>query len=120
MITIRFVPWNEISNLGAKEKIKYLLNFVSNNRIVILEGRLSALEEAELIKTTMRLINKKFKGVELAVFNPSSLYSGIEKIKHDLVKFLLGKQLGLTLIGPANLIKAIKKEPSQLTLLTKK
>jgi hypothetical protein len=89
------------------------------NKIVLLQGRLSKEEEAELIKTTMEEIDKKFKGIELAVINPSqTAQDGLQKLKYDLLGMFLGESQGLTIIGPSSIVKSIKKDPNKIELLT--
>jgi len=75
-----------------------------------------------LIKTTMEEINKDFKGIELAVIDPSQItgnLSGFEKIKEDFFNVLLGSRSGLTIVGPASIVKKIKRNPRKIELLTK-
>ena len=76
-------------------------------------------EEIELIKTTMEEINDEFKGIELAVIYPTKNDSGIfTKIRTNFVDLIAGNRLGLTIIGPASIVKAIKKDPTKIQLYT--
>jgi len=119
MLTLEFVPYSEISGLSSLGRIKRLLKVAKENKIVLLEGRLKKEEETELIKTTMEEINDDFKGIELAVIYPTKSDSGfISKIKTNFVDMLAGNRLGLTIIGPASIVKAIKKDPTKIQLLT--
>jgi hypothetical protein len=96
-----------------------LLDIAKQNKIVLLQGRLKKEEETELIKVTMEEINKEFKGIELAVIHPSlSQLTGFQKFKNDLVSAVLGDRQGLTIIGPASVVKEIKKDPNKIELLT--
>ena len=61
MLTLQFVPYEEIEELTSNERIKKLLGLVKDERIVVLEGRLKKQEEAELIRRTMEEINERFK-----------------------------------------------------------
>ncbi len=120
MVTIQFVPYTEIEGLTGLGRIRKLLNIAKTNKIVLLQGRLKREEEVELIKTTMEEIDKKFKGIELAVINPSqSAKDGMQKLKYDFINMLLGETQGLTIIGPSNIVKSIKKDPNKIELLTK-
>jgi len=119
MLTLQIVPYNEISSLSSLGKIRKLLNVAKENKIVLLQGRLTKDEETELIKTTMEEINKDFKGVELAVIDPEQDKNGIGAIRQNLANVLLGNRQGLTVIGPANIVKEIKKDPKKIELLTK-
>lgn len=117
MVTLYFVPYSEIELMSGVGRIRKLLKIAKENKIVLLQGRLKREEEAELIRATMEEINKEFKGIELAVINPSNkCVSGIQKFKNDVLSFLLGDRQGLTIIGPANVVKSIKKDPHKIEL----
>jgi hypothetical protein len=119
MVTIQLLPYTEIEGLSSIGRIRKLLSVAKENKIVLLQGRLKKEEETELIKVTMEEINKEFKGIELAVIHPSqSQLSGFQKLKYDLLNVVLGDSQGLTIIGPASVVKAIKKDPNKIELLT--
>jgi len=120
MVTLQFVPYSEVEQLTAVGRIRKLLNIAKANKIVLLQGRLREEEETELIKVTMEEINKEFKGIELAVINNvKEGSSGFEKFRQGMVNLLLGQREGLTIIGPASVVKRIKKDPDKITLYTK-
>lgn len=119
MLTLEFIPYHEISGLSSLGRIKKLLKIAKENKIVLLEGRLKKEEEAELIKTTMEEIDEGFKGIELAVIYPTKSEEGfVTKWRAGLIDMLAGNRLGLTIIGPASIVKAIKKDPTKIQLLT--
>ena len=119
MVTLQLLPYTEIEGLSSVGRIRKLLNIAKQDKIVLLQGRLRKEEETELIKTTMEEINKEFKGIELAVIHPAmSQLSGLQKLKNDFVSAVLGDRQGLTIIGPASVVKAIKKDPNKIELLT--
>ena len=119
-LTLQFIPYTEIENLSSLGRIRKLLNIVKGNQIVLLEGRLRKDEETELIKTTMEEINESFKGIELAVIYPESEHMAIgRKIRYQFASMLLGDRQGLTIVGPATIIKEIKKDPNKIQLFTK-
>lgn len=120
MLTIQFVQYGEIESLSSEERIKKLLDLVRQDKIVILEGRLEKEEEAELIKSTMGSISRSFKGIELGVIYPDE-HEGLDmvhKLKKNMLNLLLGNRRGLTIIGPATIIKEIKQDPQKIQLLT--
>jgi len=120
MVTIQFVPYTDIENLSGLGRIRKLLNIAKTNKIVLLQGRLKKEEEVELIKTTMEEIDKKFKGIELAVINPSqTAKDDLQKFKYGFLNMFFGETQGLTIIGPSSIIKSIKKDPNKIELLTK-
>ncbi len=119
MVTLQFIPYTEIESLSSIGRIKKLLTIAKQNKIVLLQGRLKREEETELIKTTMEEINKEFRGIELAVINPAQAsLEGFNKFKNDVFSFVLGDRQGLTIIGPANVVKAISKDPDKIELFT--
>lgn len=120
MVTLSFVPYHEIEALSSLGRIRKLLNIAKENKIVLLQGRLTPDEEAELIKATMEEINKDFKGIELAIIDAKKgKFHGIQKVKQGIIDMILGERQGLTIIGPASIVKEIKKDPSKIELLTK-
>ncbi len=120
MLTLQFIPYSEISNLDSEHRLKKLLDLAKEDKIILLEGRLKEDEETQLIKKTMESINEKFTGIELGVIYPEgkdhSLYN---KLRMLLVRVIMGSRGGFTIIGPANIIKEIKKDPDKIQLFTK-
>ena len=117
MLTLEFVPYHEIENLSSIGRIKKLLKIAKENKIVLLQGRLQNEEEAELIKTTMEEINKDFKGIELCTIYPESKNGDtIDKLKATMLNVLIGNRRGLTIIGPASIVKEIKRDPRSIQL----
>ncbi len=120
MLTIEFIPYHEIEKLSSLGRIKKLLKTAKENKIVLLEGRLTKEEEVELIKTTMEEINEEFKGIELAVIDPSKVKGGpMIKLKNNILDVLLGNRTGITIVGPASVVKAIRKDPTKIQLFTR-
>ena len=119
-LTLQFIPYAEIEDLGSARRVKKILDIVKENKIVLLEGRLKKQEETDLIEITMEEIDAKFKGIELAVINPERKDRNIlKKMKHGFVNVLLRDRVGLTIIGPAAIVKEIKKQPDKIELFTK-
>lgn len=119
MVTFQFVPYNEIDELSSAKRLHKLMGFVKQERIVLLEGRLTKQEEADLIELTMAEIDDRFRGVELAVIYPNKA-TGMKRLKQDLARILLGDdRQGITILGPASVVKKIKQNPSSVELYTK-
>ena len=119
-LTLQFMPYLEIENLSSLGRIRKILNAVKENKIVLLEGRLRKEEEAELIKTTMEEINAEFKGIELAVIYPENHNMDfIRKIRSGFANILLGNRSGLTIVGPASIVKEIRRDPNKIQLMIK-
>jgi len=118
-ITISFLPYTEIASLDSHLKINKILDLCLENRILIIQGRLSATEEASLIQSTMALVGriKNFKGVEIAtISNGGGETSIIDRMKENLARALVGDRAVITLIGPASIVKEIKKDPKKIEL----
>lgn len=121
-LSLNFVPYAEIAKLKGIERVKKILDLVLKNKIVILQGRLEATEEGSLIQSTMALVGrvKGFKGVELEVINPTQNQGVFEKLKLGIARALIGQRDALTIIGPAGVVKEIKKDPAKIELMLKK
>ena len=122
--SIQFLPYSEIRNLHSNERIKKILRIVLGNNILMLQGRLTPEEEARLIGDTMAMIGhvKNFKGIELAVISGNGENEGFfYKFRTGLINILSQGDLGaVTIIGPATVIKEIKKNPKKIELLLNK
>jgi hypothetical protein len=121
-LSLQVIPFSELTELSISERVKKILGLVLGNRIVIVHGRLRAEEEARLIEDTMALVDhvKSFKGIELAVIEPDLRKENIFiKMKHGIAKRLVGDSSALTVIGPASIIKEVKKDPKKIELLLK-
>ncbi|HLC53937.1 MAG TPA: DUF2073 domain-containing protein [Candidatus Nanoarchaeia archaeon] len=119
-LSLQVLPFSEVQSLSISERVKKILNLVLSNKIVILHGRLRAEEEARLIEDTMALVDhvKDFKGIELAVIEPNMKGGNpFDKFKHTIAKHLIGDSSALTVIGPASIIKEIKRDPKKIELL---
>jgi len=120
MLTLEFVPYTQIEHLSSDKKIKKLLKIVKENKIVLMEGKLKEEEEENLISDTMKEISGSFKGIEIATINPSKDQSNfLDTIRYGLYNMLLGNRRGLTIIGPATIVKEIRKDPNKVQLLMK-
>ncbi len=119
MLTLQFLPFSEVGNLTPDERLKRLLFLVKEEKIILLEGKLKSQEKSELISKTMAEIDKKFKGIEIEELDLESKDSAIlDKIRSVFINMLLGSRKGFTIIGPASIIKEIKKDPGKIQLLT--
>lgn len=122
-LTLQFIPFSEIEPLSSYKRIVKLLNLIADDKILLLQGRLKPEEEADLIEETMKKIGKsrRFKGIELAVFSPktANLPMGVF-IRKSIANWLVGQQDNLTVIGPASVVREIKKDPTKMQLLLKK
>jgi len=115
------MPYGEIRKMESAQRIKKILDIILSGKIVILQGKLEATEETGLIQATMALVGriKGFRGVEIAVINPETDQALMDKIKMGIAKVLAGNRYALTIIGPASVVKEIKRDPKKIELLLK-
>ena len=120
MVTFKFVPYYEIEGLSSAKRVNKLLKIVKEDKIVIMEGRLRKQEEADLIEITMEEISPKFKGIELSVIYPDKdKQDAMQKLKGVMASALLGDRQGLTIVGPASVVKKIENNPDRIELFTR-
>ncbi len=118
--SIQFLPFSEIINLNSDERIRKILDIVFGNNILILQGRLLPEEETRLIGDTMAMIGhvKDFRGIELAVIASNGKENLMDKMKKGIINALSKGDLGaVTIIGPASIVKDIKRNPKKIELL---
>ena len=119
-LSLQIIPFSEVKGLSISERVKKILDLILGNKIVILHGRLRAEEEARLIEDTMAMVDhlKSFKGIELAVIEPDLRKESLfVKFKYGMAKRLVGDSSAITVIGPASVIKEIKRDPKKLELM---
>jgi hypothetical protein len=118
MLTLQFIPYHEIENMSSENKIRKLLNLVRSDKILLVEGRLNPIEEATLIERTMEQISRDFKGIEICTVLPDKKNQAFSKKLRSTVLKMFGYKEGLTIIGPATIIKEITRDPNKIELLT--
>jgi len=107
--------------MKSEQRISKIVQIAKEEKIILIEGKLKKMEEAELIKKTMEEIADKFKGIEIAEVYPERKKDAkfFERLKEELINLILGDRAGFTIIGPATIVKEIKKDPNKVELLTK-
>lgn len=123
MLTLQYITYSQIENLSHEQRINKLMDIVSENKIVLIEGRLRKQEETELIARTMEEIGKSsdndFKGIEISTIDPKKKKDDSEffkKLKNNFISMILGYRNGMTIIGPASIVKEIKQDPEKIEL----
>jgi hypothetical protein len=117
------MPYSEIVNKNSIERIKLIMGLILDSKLIVLQGRLKPEEEARLIENSMTLIGniKGFQGIEIATVSNTSESSNLfNKIRYNIAKILIGEQDSMTIIGPATVVKEMKKDPSKIEILLKK
>jgi len=102
-VTVDLISRNKLDELSSSEKIDFIIGEVKKGKILILEKGLTASEQADLIKKTMSSIDHDtFIGIEV---------EGYPEERLGFLQRLLGiRKPRLTVIGPANLLKTVKKD----------
>lgn len=122
--SIQFLPYSEIRGLDSTKRIRKILNIVLGNNILIIQGKLESEEETRLIEDTMVMMGhvKNFKGIELAVISGNGNKGGgfFGRFKRNLANTIAGEDMGaVTIVGPATIIKEIRRNPKKIELLLK-
>ena len=103
-IAFNLISRQKLGGLTSDEKLKFILKEVKNGKILVLEQGLTPMEQTNLIERTMKEIEQDtFIGVEM---------EGYGEDRPTFLQKLFGmtKRPRLTLIGPANLLKMVKKD----------
>jgi uncharacterized protein len=112
-IQLEFISAEVLASQSTPEKVKYVLDHVKEDKIVVIEEGMSALEETALIEATMAQVTKKFQGIEISTLRGK----GEDSMRHRLIRLLGGRTGGLTVIGPSKLVRQIKKDPRSITMM---
>ncbi len=113
-IMIKMIPYEKFK----KDGIKSFLNDLQKDTIILIDAKLNPEEEALIIKETMEEVSSRFKGIELGSLDLSSgdKTTPFEKIRNSIIETIIGKKRGFTIIGPAKIVRKIKRDPEDLLL----
>lgn len=126
-----FISSTNLDSMAGDKKINFILNKVKDGSILVVNGVLTPDEEMDLIKETMRRVDDGFPGIEVCSLKKQmkgwkqffeALSDGREKLSETLWSGITGQPVktrlktGMTLIGPARLIKDIKKNPNSFSI----
>jgi len=103
-ISVNLVSRHKLEELSSTQKLKFILNEVQKGKILVLEHGLTPMEQTSLIEQTMKEINQDtFIGIEM---------EGYSEDKPTFIQKFLGmiKKPRITMIGPADLLKTIRKD----------
>jgi len=104
-----FLSSKALEDKSSMEKISMIIDRVKDGDILVLEGSLSPSEEAELIETTMREIDvENFVGIDIYT---------LEKDEKAFMGLSKRRTVGLTIIGPANVMKMVKRKSNFLSMI---
>jgi hypothetical protein len=104
-----FLSSDALISQSSMEKISMIVDRVKVGDLVVIEGGLTPGEEAELIEATMREIDvENFVGIDIYT---------LEKDKISFFGLSKKKIVGLTIIGPANIMKKVKKKSNFISMI---
>jgi len=107
-ISISLISQRKLNDLTTHEKINLILEGVKEGKVIILEKGLTPTEETELIESTMAKVdNETFMGIEMDTYNVPEDNSWLSK----LWKRRWLNKGRWTVIGPANRVRMLKKDP---------
>jgi|Deesub1362A_J573_1020465.scaffolds.fasta_scaffold00051_146 hypothetical protein len=114
-IQVDFISSESLRSKGSVEKINMILEKIKNNVIVVLEDGLTPVEETELIEATMREIDTEdFHGIEFYRMDHKTT-----RLRDKIADYISGRKSGLTIVGSARIVEAIRKEPDYISMLAK-
>ena len=134
-LEIDFISPDAFAKKSLNERINYIISNVKKNKIIVIAGTLPPTEEIKLVEETMKRVDEEFPGIEIcSLKREESGYKALfqkfmESIPKDKIfkiislvtkrEIKLRPQLkdGLTLIGPSNIIKKIKREKDYFKVL---
>ncbi len=120
MLKINYIPHMKLESSSAKDRVDMILSIVKNHSIVITDCRLNVRDEAALIRETMGSVDEGFNGIEIGFLNDNHEQDIFTRIRHNLARMLTGSSRGLTIIGPANIIRELKSNPESVELYFQK
>jgi hypothetical protein len=109
-ISFNLISRQKLEDLSSDEKLKFILREVKKGKILVLENGLTPVEQTNLIENTMREIEQDtFIGVEM---------EGYGQDTPSFIQRILGisKKPRMTLIGPADLLKMVKKDNEMIQI----
>jgi hypothetical protein len=129
MLSFKYVPYRDHSSLNTDQKLNKIFSIVRRDKIVLMQGKLKPHEEAKLIEKTMGQITKEFPGISFCTVYPNGnnkkrkgkkknnvAKAATSAVGNIFYKTIMGKRDCLTIVGPANIVKDIRKNPSQIDL----
>lgn len=112
MLKIKLVSYENMK----EQKFNRIIKDLHEKTIIIIDAKLNAKEEAQLIAETMKGVSDRFSGIELSSldFHKKAEWGRMDKLKNAFIEKMVGKKRGITIIGPAKFVQKIKKNPEEL------
>ncbi|MGM0771054.1 MAG: DUF2073 domain-containing protein [Halobacteriota archaeon] len=112
-IQMDLVSEDRLAKMPPVEKIRFIIDEVKSGKILVLEKGLTPEEEATLIEMTMTQIQPDdFAGIEMESYPSQTDGSFLGKLFKKNTP-----RTRLTVIGPANKLKTLKKDRDMISAL---
>ncbi len=112
-IQLDMISKDKLDRLTSVEKIRMILDGVENGKIIVLESGLTPQEETRLIEATMTKISPgEFSGIEIESYPGGASQSWLDKLLKKP-----GSRSRLTMIGPADQLKMLKRDRDVISAL---
>lgn len=107
-ISVNLVSKEKLDEFTSNEKLNFIINEVKKGKVLVLEHGLTPFEQTELIENTMKEIKQDtFIGIEMEGYSEDKK-TFIQKL------FRIIKKPRMTVIGPADLLKTIRKDSNMI------
>jgi hypothetical protein len=107
-ISVNLVSREKLDEFSSDEKLNFIIKEVKKGKVLVLEQGLTAFEQTELIENTMKEIKQDtFIGIEMEGYSEDKK-TFIQKL------FRIIKKPRMTVIGPADLLKTIRKDNNMI------
>ncbi len=107
-ISVNLVSRDKLGEFSSAEKLNFIIKEVKKGKVLVLEQGLTPFEQTELIEHTMKEIKQDtFIGIEI---------EGYSEDKQTFMQriFRIIKKPRMTVIGPADLLKTIRKDSNMI------
>lgn len=107
-ISVDLISRQKLEELSSNEKLDFILKEVQKGKVLVLEQGLTSMEQTSLIEHTMKEIEQDtFIGIEM---------EGYSEDRPTFLQKFLGKMKKprMTVIGPADLLKTIRKDSNMI------
>lgn len=112
-IQLDMISKEKLDRLTSVEKIRLILDGVESGKIIVLESGLTPQEETKLIEATMtKIAPGEFSGIEIESYPGYVSHSWLDKLLKKPVN-----RSRLTMIGPADQLKMLKRDRDVISAL---
>jgi len=107
-ISVNLISRDKLDDFSSTEKLNFIIKEVKKGKVLVLEQGLTPFEQTELIEHTMKEIKQDtFIGIEIEGYSEDK-----PTIFQKIFKII--KKPRMTVIGPADLLKTIRKDNNMI------